>query len=77
MPNLTSRLRIRFRRQNVQTTIDLKGIGIDDFGVELFGKTDCERGFSDRSGTNDEEGIIHDMDRLFIGQSYQRLTPNI
>src|SRR5437764_14310677 len=48
MPNLTSRLRIRFRRPKVETTIDLKGMGSDDFGGEVFGKSDCSRGCSDR-----------------------------
>src|SRR5438105_15201310 len=72
MPNLMLCLRIGFRRKNIEAAIDLKGIGIDDFGIELFGKLDRERSFPDRSGTNDEEGIGHDTDPLSIGQLYQR-----
>jgi len=76
VPNLTLCFRIRFRRKNIEAAINLKGIRINDFGIELFGKLDRERSFPDGSGTNDEEGIVHDMDRLFIGQPYQRPTPN-
>ena len=65
MPNLTLCYQIRFRRKNIEAAIDLKGIRIDDFGIELFGKLDRERSLTDRSGTDDEEGIAHDMDRLF------------
>jgi hypothetical protein len=59
MPNLTLYFRIRFRRQNIEAAINLKGIGIDDFGIELFGKLDRERSFPDRSGTNDEKRAFH------------------
>ena len=68
MPNLTLCYRIRFRRKNIEAAIDLKGIGIDDFGIELFGKLDGERSLPDRGGTNDKEGFVHDIDGLFIGR---------
>jgi hypothetical protein len=55
MPNLTSRFRIRFRCQNIEAAIDLKGIGVDDLGIELFRHVNRERGFSDSGGTNDKK----------------------
>src|SRR5262245_49691496 len=61
MPNLTLPFRTRFRRKNIEAAINLKGIGIDDFGIELFGKLDRERSFPDRSGTDDKEGIVHEI----------------
>jgi len=38
MPNPTLCYRTRFRCKNIEATINLKGIGIDDFGIELFRK---------------------------------------
>ena len=76
MPNPALRVRIRFRRKKIEAAIYLKGIGIDDFGIELFGKLDRERSLPDRSRTNDKEGFIHDIDRLFIGEPYGCPTPN-
>src|SRR5262249_13166223 len=64
MPNLTLCFRIRFRRKNIEAAINLKGISIDDFGVELFSKLDRERSFPDRSGTDDKESIVHEI-RIF------------
>src|SRR6188472_3442666 len=76
MPNLMLCYRIRFRRKNIQAAINLKGIGIDDFGIELFGKLDRERSFPNRSGSDDEESFVHEMDRLFVGLPYQAPTLN-
>jgi len=71
MPHPALRYRIRLRRKNLEAAIELKGISVDDFGIELFGKLDRERSLPDRSRTNDKEGFVHDVDRLFIGQPYQ------
>ena len=71
MPDPTLCSRIRFCRKDIEPAIDLKGIGIDDFGIELFRKLDCERSLPNSSGSNDKEDVVHEMDRLFIGQPYQ------
>ena len=51
--------RVWFCGENIETAIDLKRVGIDNLGVELFREFDCQRGFSDGGGTNDEESILH------------------
>src|SRR5689334_17727339 len=71
MPNLTLCYQIRFRRENIEAAINLKGIGIHDFGIELFGKVDREQRFPNRSGPDNEEGVVHERDRLFIAPPYQ------
>src|SRR5690349_8905295 len=71
MPNLTLCHQIRFRRENIEAAINLKGIGIDDFGIELFGKVDREQSFPNRGGPHNEEDVVHEKDRLFFGQPYQ------
>src|SRR2546423_4608917 len=76
MPNLTLCYRIRLRRKNIEAAINLKGIDTDDFGPELFRNLDRERSFPNRSGSNNEERFVHEMDRLFSGQPYQRPTLN-
>src|SRR5438128_509864 len=71
MPNLTLCYRIRLRRKNIEAAINLKRIGIDDFSIELFRNLDRDRSFANRSGSNDEESVVHEMGGLFSGQSYQ------
>src|SRR6478672_5840258 len=51
--------RVRFGGQNIQATIDLKCVGIDDLGLESLRQFDCQRRFSDGRGTDDEESILH------------------
>src|SRR6266550_1257992 len=51
--------RVRFGGQNIQATINLKCVGIDNLGIEFFRQFDCQRRFSDGRGTNDEESILH------------------
>src|SRR5207248_441125 len=51
--------RVRFGGQNIQATINLKGIGIDNLGIEFLRQFDCQRRFSDGRGANDEESFLH------------------
>src|SRR5256885_6794768 len=51
--------RVRFGGQNIQATINLKCVGIDNLGIEFLRQFDCQRRFSDGRGTNDEESILH------------------
>ena len=51
--------RVRFGGQNIQATVNLKGIGIDNLGVEFLRQFDGQRRFSDGRGTSDEESILH------------------
>src|SRR5438034_5697216 len=51
--------RVRFGGQNIQATINLKGIGIDNLGIEFLRQFDCQHRFSDGRGANDEESFLH------------------
>ena len=66
MVHATLRFRVWFRGEDIETAINLKGVGIDDLGVELFREFNCQRGFSDGGGTNDEESILHVV-TMFLG----------
>ena len=46
------------RRQYVQLTVNLHGIGIDDRAAERFGHIDRERGFPARGGTGDDQNVL-------------------
>src|SRR6184192_1553983 len=50
--------RVRFGGQNIQATINLKCVGIDNLGIEFLRHFDCQRRFSVGGGTNDEESIL-------------------
>jgi hypothetical protein len=55
--------RVRFGGQNIQATINLKCVGIDNLGIEFLRQFDCQRRFSDGRGTNDKESILHAINR--------------
>ena len=59
MAHTALRFRVRFGGQNIQATINLKCVGIDNLGIEFLRQFDCQRRFSDGRGTNDEESILH------------------
>ena len=48
--------RVGFGGQNIQAAINLKCVGIDNLGVELFRQFNCQRRFSYGGRTHQEEG---------------------
>src|SRR6476646_10700478 len=50
---------VRFGGQNVQATINLKCVRINNLGIGFLRQFDGQRRFSDARGTNDEESILH------------------
>jgi hypothetical protein len=59
MAHATLEFRVWFRGEDIETAINLKGVGIDNLGVELSREFNCQCGFSDGGGTNDEESTLH------------------
>src|SRR5436190_5228479 len=65
--DLTSRFQIRFRRQDIEPTIDLKCISIDDLRIELFRQFDSLGRLADGGGTHQKKYITH---REIVGQPF-------
>src|SRR4026207_2415551 len=59
MAHTALRFRVRFGGQNIQATINLKAIGINNLGIEFLCQFGCQRRFSDGRWTNDKESILH------------------
>ena len=63
----TSRFQIRFRRQDIEPTIDLKCISIDDLRIELLRQFDGLGRFADRGGTHQKKNMTH---QEIVGQPF-------
>ena len=61
MRRFRQRRLIGFRREQIESAINLERIRADDFRVELLRDFRGDLGFSRRGGSDDEEGAFHLM----------------
>src|SRR5512133_1278726 len=53
------RLEVRFRRQDIESAINLKRVGINDLGIATLRELKCQRRFPDGGGTNQKKRVPH------------------